>query len=125
MTVLSCRLLRPRVLRYGAPIVVRRDVRLLLALAALAMAWLLARSVAGLGEGLEFLFPALLFALPLLAGRYLGEDLIERVRVVRAVPAPRRLRPRAPQLRAVARAVPRGRALLAAHLAHRPPPAVA
>jgi hypothetical protein len=104
---------------------VRRDLRLLLALAGLAMAWLLARSVAGMGEGLELLAPAMLFALPLLAGRYLGEDLLERVRLVRAVPAPRRVRPRAPRLRAVARPVPRGRALLAAHLAHRPPPAAA
>ena len=108
-----------------APIMVRRDLRLLLALTLLAMAWLVARSVAGMGEGLEYLAPALLFALPLIAGRYLGEDLIERVRTTRAVPAPRRVRPRATRLRPVARAVPRGRALLAAHLAHRPPPAVA
>jgi hypothetical protein len=89
------------------------------------MAWVLARSVAGLGEGLEFFLPFLLFALPLLAGRYLGEDLLERARLARAVPTPRRARPRATGLRPVARAVPRGRALLAAHLAHRPPPALA
>jgi hypothetical protein len=108
-----------------ARIMVRRDLRLLLALTLLAMAWLVARSVAGVGEGLEYLAPALLFALPLLAGRYLGEDLIERARMTRAVPAPRRARPRPVRLRPAARAVPRGRALLASHLAHRPPPAVA
>jgi hypothetical protein len=125
MTILSSDMLRVRRLRYGPPIMVRRDVRLLLALTLLAMAWLVARSVAGMGEGLEYLAPALLFALPLLAGRYLGEDLLERVRHVRAVPPARRVQPRAPRLRLVARAVPRGRALLAAHLAHRPPPAVA
>jgi hypothetical protein len=104
---------------------VRRDLRLLLVLTLLAMAWLVARSVAGMGEGLEYLAPALLFALPLLAGRYLGEDLLDRARLGRAVPPARRTRLRAPRLRPIARAVPRGRALLAAHLAHRPPPAVA
>jgi hypothetical protein len=104
----------------------RHDLRMLVFLAVVAMAWMLAQSVAGLSEGFALLAPALLLALPLLAGRYLGEDVLERVRVARtARPAPPRSRVVAiPRLRRAERSVARGGLLLAAHLAHRPPPAL-
>ena len=108
---------------YRPRTVSRRDVKLLLGLVALALAWTLARNVAGVGEGLELLGPALLFALPLLAGRYVGEDLL--VRIARAVPPPRRTRVRAViKARRSPRPALRGGLLLASHLAHRPPPAL-
>jgi hypothetical protein len=104
----------------------RREIRVLAALALVAVMWAMAYTVAGLGQGLELLAPALVFALPLLAGRYLGEDVIDRARLARAVPPPRRraravtaVRPRPPR-----RPVLRGGLLLAANLAHRPPPAL-
>jgi hypothetical protein len=102
-----------------------RDLRLPIFLALVAMGWQLAQSVAGLSEGFALLAPALLLALPLLAGRYVGEDVLERVRAARTPRvAPRReRRPRVPRLRRGARPAPRGGLLLAAHLAHRPPPA--
>jgi hypothetical protein len=68
--------------------------------------------------------PLLVLVLPLLAGRYLGEERISR--------AAARLRSRgrlrgglpvlAPHLRAVAVLIPRGRGLMASALAKRPPP---
>jgi hypothetical protein len=105
----------------------RRDLHLLLFLAFAAMGWELAQSVAGLSEGFALLAPALLFALPLLAGRYVGEEALERLRISRAVPPARRRRTRAarvPRLRRAERPAVRGGLLLAAHLAHRPPPAL-
>ncbi len=102
----------------------RRDVRLLTGLAVLSMAWLVVHAATGLAEGLVMLAPALLLALPLLAGRYVGEDAIDRVRAARAAaPAPRRGRaPRASRPRPVLALVPRGGLLLASSLATRPPP---
>ena len=103
-----------------------RDLRLLVFLAVVAMAWTVGESVAGLHEGFALLAPAVLLALPLLAGRHLGEDVLERVRCARAVP-PARRRARAARLlplRRDARPGLRGGLLLAAHLAHRPPPAL-
>lgn len=107
---------------------VRRDLRPLLAIAVLGVIVALAESVTGLHTGLLLLSPALVLALPLVAGRYLGEDTLERLAARRAVPrrrrfggtvvafAPRR-RPRA--------LVARGGLLLAAALAERGPPALA
>jgi hypothetical protein len=105
---------------------VRRDLRPLLAIAVLGVIVALAESVTGLHTGLLLLSPALVLALPLLAGRYLGEETLGRL-ARRAVPrrrvrglavalAPRR-RPRA--------LVARGGLLLAAALAERGPPALA
>lgn len=67
--------------------------------------------------------PLLLLALPLLAGRYVGEEALRRL--ARADGGPRRPRSRSTTgmaRRAVA-IVPRGGALLATSLAVRPPPA--
>jgi hypothetical protein len=90
------------------------------------VAWSLAHGCHGPLEGLVVLAPSLALALPLLAGRYLGERTIERVRTARAtVPAPRRdRRAAAPRRRPTLALVPRGGLLLASSLATRPPPAL-
>jgi hypothetical protein len=74
---------------------------------------------------LALLAPALLLALPLLLGRYVGEDVIERLRTARLAPARRRARQAASPLRRRARSMPRGTGLMAGHLARRPPPRLA
>jgi hypothetical protein len=103
--------------------VTRRDRRLLLGLAVASMAWVLVGAFAGIGDGLAMVAPALLLLLPLLAGRYVGEDALARVQLARAAPPARRrrARPAAPSHPAVA-LVPRGGLLLASSLATRPPP---
>jgi hypothetical protein len=104
---------------------VRRALLSLLVASLALAAWLLVHGV-GSGEGLVMLAPALAFAVPLLAGRYVGERTIERVRAARAsAPMPR---PRAgvaiPHRRPSLALVPRGGLLLASSLATRPPPAL-
>ncbi|MFN8203965.1 MAG: hypothetical protein U0S48_15480 [Solirubrobacteraceae bacterium] len=103
----------------------RRDRRLMLALAVASMAWVLVGALAGIADGLAMVAPALLLLLPPLAGRYLGEDVLERVRLARGAPPVRRRRSRPARTshRAVA-LVPRGGLLLASSLATRPPPAL-
>ena len=104
----------------------RRDLRLLLALTALSVAWLLVQGVTGVPEGVAMLVPAMLLALPLLAGRYVGEEAIERARLARDPVAPGRRRApgRSPSLRATTVVIPRGGLLLASSLATRPPPSL-
>jgi hypothetical protein len=106
---------------------VRRELRPLLAIAVLGVLLALADTVSGVHTGLLLLSPALVLLLPLLAGRYLGEETLGRLQARRAVP--RRRAPRggvvfvAPQRpRAL---VARGGLLLAAALAERGPPALA
>jgi hypothetical protein len=104
----------------------RRDLRLLLALlalCALAVALLISRNVAGLGMGFLFLMPALVMALPLLAGRYVGAERLGRGSSSRP---PRRARiPAAGPVQGPFRLTPpRGGLLIAASLAVRPPPSV-
>ncbi|NLT04831.1 MAG: hypothetical protein GXY03_00830 [Solirubrobacterales bacterium] len=79
-----------------------------------------------LGHLLLYAAPLLLIALPLLAGRYVGED-----RLARAVASRRGKRPRAERRIAPPRAalrplaaLPRGGRLIAFSLADRPPPAL-
>jgi ABC-type antimicrobial peptide transport system permease subunit len=99
----------------------RRDLRLLLVVCALGVAWLIAGNVIGLGVGFMFLAPALVLALPLLAGRYVGADRLSRLERTR----PRRTRgctaspPASDPWQLVP---PRGGLLIAASLAVRPPP---
>ena len=71
---------------------VRRELRPLLAVAVLGVAVALAETVTGLDTGLLLLSPALVLALPLLAGRYLGEETLVRL-VARRAPSGRRARP--------------------------------
>jgi hypothetical protein len=104
-----------------------RRALLSVVVASLALvAWSLLHGCHGPLEGLVMLAPALAFALPLLAGRYLGERTIDRVRTARvAAPAPRRdRRAAALRRRPTLALVPRGGLLLASSLATRPPPAL-
>jgi len=97
------------------------------ALALLSSVFLLAEAAGVLAPVLLYSAPLLLLLLPLLAGRYVGEEGIARlaqaVRGRRRGRAPRLAAPTA-ALRAV-RGVPRGGRLIAASLAVRPPPALA
>jgi len=92
---------------------------------AITLGWVLLLAATGATEALLFMAPALLIAVPLVAGRYVGEELIARLAARRA----RRPRPRrAIALPAPAKAPvfpPRGARLIAHSLAKRPPPAVA
>jgi hypothetical protein len=89
---------------------------------ALTVCWTITLGVSGATDALFYLFPALLIFAPLVAGRYIGEELIaklaarrDRPRPARAIAAPRR---------AIARTLPRGTGLIAFSLAERPPPAL-
>jgi hypothetical protein len=105
---------------------VRRDLRLLLAAAVVCAVAVLAETVTGLDTGLLLLSPALVLLLPLLAGRYVGEETLERLAA--RVALPRRRLPAAggatPHRRPRATRV-RGGRLIAAALAERGPPQLA
>jgi hypothetical protein len=102
-----------------------RDQRLLVAAAVATSALLLLATLAGHAELLAYAAPLFLVALPLLAGRYVGEERLDRMRsgfVARRGP------PRAapvPAARRGAVLVPRGGRLIAEALAVRPPPLLA
>jgi hypothetical protein len=102
----------------------RRDQRILLGLAALTLVFAAVQSLTGINPDVLLAAPALILLLPLLAGRYVGEDGIRRLC---AMLAPLRRRPgsaRAPQSRRAPRVLPRGGRLIAAALAERGPPAL-
>jgi hypothetical protein len=88
----------------------------------LTLCWVAILAATGATDALLFLAPALLLILPLLAGRYLGVELIvefaRRTRRSRPRPARGAARPQAPRSW-----VPRGTRLIASGLAKRPPPA--
>jgi hypothetical protein len=85
----------------------------------------LAESVTGLDTGLLLLSPALVVLLPLLLGRYLGEEHLERLAARFAPPGrPRPVSAPLPRRRPRAATV-RGGRLLAAALAQRAPPLTA
>jgi hypothetical protein len=101
----------------------RRDQRLLLGLAALTLAFALVQSATGISADVLLAAPALILLLPLLAGRYVGEDGIARLT---AALAPVRRRPvlaQATPARRPSRAIARGGRLIAVALARRGPPA--
>jgi hypothetical protein len=88
-------------------------------------ALLLVAALAGHPELLPYAAPVFLLALPLLAGRYVGEEQLERMRS--GFRRARRPRPRAaavPACRRVPASFPRGGRLIAHSLAERPPPAL-
>ncbi|MDX6718185.1 MAG: hypothetical protein QOJ63_439 [Solirubrobacteraceae bacterium] len=103
--------------------VTSRDRHLLLGLAALTLA-LAASTLVGVHSDVLLAVPVLLLALPLLAGRYVGEERLARLAAAfvsirdRAEGSPATAARRSP------RALPRGGRLIAASLAERPPPAV-
>jgi hypothetical protein len=103
-----------------------RDQRLLLGAALATSVLLLVAAAAGHAELLAYAAPLFLMGVPLLAGRYVGEEHLERMRSgfartpcraprVAALPAGRRL----------VVPLPRGGRLIAHSLAERPPPAFA
>lgn len=101
-----------------------RDRRLLLGLAALSACL----TLAGLPSDVLLAAPLLCAAIPLLAGRYLGEEQLARLASYvasrrRPAAARRRMTPRGPgRLSRSPRLLPRGGSLIASSLAQRPPP---
>ena len=101
----------------------RRDQRLLFGLAALTVLFAVVQTATGISGDVLLAAPALILLLPLLAGRYVGEDGLARLG---AFLAPRR-RPaaiRAAQTRRAPRVLARGGRLIAEALAERGPPAL-
>src|ERR687886_538508 len=101
----------------------RRDQRLLLGLAALTLAFALVQSATGISADVLLAAPALILLLPLLAGRYVGEDGIARLSAMVAAARRRPVAVRAAQPRRAPRVLARGGRLIAVALAHRGPPA--
>jgi hypothetical protein len=100
----------------------RRDRHIAISLAAASLAVVALPALAGVSPDVLLAVPALLLVLPLLAGRYLGEERIARL-AARTV-APRRRSPaRLGTRRRAPRVLPRGGRLIAAALAERGPPA--
>jgi hypothetical protein len=102
----------------------RRDRIVLWAFALVVAAWMVAQALTGAETGLLYLAPALVLALPLVLGRYLGEEqlagLAGRPRAPRARPRARISTPRDH-----VRVMHRGGRLVASAMAKRPPPAQA
>jgi hypothetical protein len=100
----------------------RRGRIVLWAFALVVAAWMVAQALTGTETGLLYLAPALVLALPLVLGRYVGEEQLavlagtSRGRVARV-----RVRISAP--RGYVRVMHRGGRLVASALAKRPPPA--
>jgi hypothetical protein len=103
---------------------VRRDIRIVLAFAALVAVWALIDAASGGHTGLLYLAPAFAMLLPLVLGRYLGEQ-----RIAALATARRHLRPRrsgsVPLPRDHRPAMRRGGRLVGSSLAKRPPPVLA
>jgi hypothetical protein len=101
--------------------VTRRDRQLLFALAGLTLA-IVSLTLVGVHSDVLLAAPALVLALPLLAGRYVGERAVCRLCTART--APRRCASAAVPVAARRPAVllPRGGRLLASAIATRPPP---
>jgi len=102
-----------------------RDRRVLLTGAVATSALLVVAAVAGQTDLLVYGAPLFLLAVPLLAGRYVGEERLERLRghtrrTRRRMPAAAR-----PAVRRWVALLPRGGRLIAEALAVRPPPALA
>jgi len=102
---------------------VRRRTLLALAFLAVVAGWAVLEALTVGHAGLLYEAPALLLALPLVLGRYVGE---ERIAALGASAPTPRLRPArsAGSARAVARVMQRGGRLVASSLAKRPPPVV-
>lgn len=90
---------------------------------AVAACWAVALALTGSTDVLLFLAPALLIAVPLIAGRYVGEKLIARLVERRGAKRRRPVSTPATRPRRPAVWLPRGTRLIAFSLAERPPPA--
>jgi len=90
---------------------------------ALTLFWVAALALTGSTEALLFLAPALLIAIPLIGGRYIGEELVVKLAAGRVRPqrwtAISSVLPAAP---VAGNRRPRGNRLIAFSLAKRPPP---
>jgi hypothetical protein len=102
----------------------RRDRYVLLALATLSLAFAVVQSATGISPDVLLAVPVLLLLLPLLAGRYVGEDGIARLSACLAAPGRRPLALRAAAPRRAPRVLARGGRLIAVALAQRGPPAL-
>lgn len=91
----------------------------------MTLVWVAALAFTGSTEALLFLAPALLIAIPLIGGRYIGEELIVKLAARRARPRRRTAIASAwPVAPVVDSQQPRGNRLIAFSLAKRPPPAL-
>jgi hypothetical protein len=99
----------------------RRDRFVLLALATLSLAFAVLQSLTGVNPDVLLAVPALLLLLPLLAGRYLGEESLARL-TGRALGTRRRSPASIGARRRTPRVLPRGGRLIATALAERGPP---
>jgi hypothetical protein len=90
----------------------------------ITLCWAAALAFTGSTEALLFMAPALLIAIPVLGGHYIGEELIVKLAARRARP-PRRATtsPAWPLPSTPESWRPRGTGLIAFSLAKRPPPA--
>jgi hypothetical protein len=103
----------------------RRDRLALWTFAVVVAAWMAAEALTGYQSGLLYLAPALVLALPLLLGRFVGEEQLAGL-AGRATTRPRRRRVlRVAPPRSRARVMQRGGRLVASGMAKRPPPALA
>jgi hypothetical protein len=103
----------------------RRDRLILLSLALLVAAWMVAETAIGSHTGLLlYLAPALALVVPLMLGRYVGEEQLAGL-AGRARSRPRRRMAPVAGPRSCARVMERGGRLVASGMAKRPPPAAA
>jgi hypothetical protein len=101
----------------------RRDQRLLLGLAALTVLIAVVQSATGISGDVLLAAPGLILLLPLLAGRYVGEDGIARLGAILARPRRRPVAAFALPAERAPRAIARGGRLVAMALGRRGPPA--
>ncbi len=99
-----------------------RDLKLMAVLTGAFLALAAAVLFGGVHADLLLVAPLLVLVVPLLGGRYVGEDGLERLRAARHVPAPPRARSTSSRRRTPVRVVRAGLLLAGAH-ASRPPPA--
>jgi hypothetical protein len=103
----------------------RRDRLVLLSFALLVAALMVAETLTGSQTGLLYLAPVLVLALPLVLGRYVGEEQLAGLASrARTRPRRRRVSP-VTGPRSSARVMQRGGRLVASGMAKRPPPAAA
>jgi hypothetical protein len=100
----------------------RRDRQLLYALAGLTLA-LASLTLVGVHSDVLLAAPVLVFALPLFAGRYVGEEQLARLAAAFVVRRRRPVVALEPTARRAPHSLPRGGCLIAVSLAVRPPPA--
>ncbi|MEA2480821.1 MAG: hypothetical protein QOJ07_2743 [Thermoleophilaceae bacterium] len=99
----------------------RRDRMAPWAFALLVVAWLAMEFLTGTEMGLLYLAPALVLALPLILGRYVGEEQLAVLTTASPAPAARAAAD-IPSPRSHVRVMHRGGRLVASAMAKRPPP---